>query len=868
MDMTETVNFISALFADKPAEQFIHVWSKARTDSNGTSAFFPDVESAADFCERTQTCDVWVGAGTRPADLGPYKRGEADTITGIPGIWLDADYADAGHKKTNLPPDEAQALALIAALGVEPTLIVHSGHGLQPWWLFDSFWSFRNDTDREAAARLTQAVNARFKALSESVGYSADNVSDLARIMRAVGTINHKAEPVPVTILRNGGPRYTRKQLREAFPDVLPVPVATPYRAEPTGNLSDPGYWLQKALGWASDGTRHDHGVKLACQLRDNCVASAGVSRCESILDAWRVAVDDNPADRYTDSEIRSLKNILTDGRDREPSGSKRTPDYRSTYEPTPMPEDDDAPEEAAVELPKVVCSNRQLRDMTTDAVAALNAGNEPKRLFVRAGSLSRLRITDNVGAIEPLGIDTIRCRMSQTADYVRYGAKGNELSIPPPTDVAKDVLALGEWPFPLLDTIVATPVIRQDGSLLTQSGYDEATRLYYHPEPLLNNLSIPDKPTPAEVESAVAVIFDILQDFPWVKTYDYANTLGMMLTPICRSAIKGGAPLAIIDATQPGAGKGLLTRIINLIATGQEPALMTAPDNREEWRKTITTQLMQGRSLIVIDNIEHKLFDAALASVLTMERWTDRLLGTNTSVEVPNHACWIATGNNIKLGGDIPRRCYWIKIDPQTSRPELRSGFKHSNLPDYVRRNRDKIVAALLTMVRAWYVAGQPMPSTPILGSFEEWSRIIGGVIEYCGVYGFLGNTDELRKLASEDDEEWELFLDAIFNRWGENEFTTQDIDKLMGADAIFQNAAPTFLVEIRTNPKLSFTRQLGKQLSKLSGKCFGEDDVHIEKTSNIQYNKVHWCIKSGREWVPVETQTDPESNETGGLS
>lgn len=499
--------------------------------------------------------------------------------------------------------------------------------------------------------------------------------------------------------------------------------------------------------------------------------------------------------------------------------------------------------------LPEVVCSNRQLRDMTADAVAALHVGNDPKRLFVRADGLARLRITDGAGAIDSMSIDITRCRMSQTANYVRINVKGECLSIPPPTDVAKDILALGEWPFPLLDTVVATPVIRQDGSLLTQSGYDEATRLYYHPAPILTDLAIPHNPTREDVDGAVEVIFDILQDFPWVKTYDYANTVGMMLTPICRSAIHGGAPLAIIDAPQPGAGKGLLTRIINLIATGQEPALMTAPDNREEWRKTITTQLMQGRALIVIDNVEHKLFDAALASVLTMERWTDRLLGTNHSVEIPNHACWIATGNNIKLGGDIPRRCFWIKINPQTSRPELRAGFKHSNLPEYVRLNRDKIVAALLTMVRAWFVAGQPMPSTPILGSFEEWSRIIGGVLEYSGVSGFLGNTDELRKIASEDDDEWQIFFDAIFDHWGESEFTTKDLDLIIGSDSNFENSVPGFLLDIRANPKQSFVRHLGRAFSKCSGKCFGDDDIQIQATENKQHNKTHWSVSACRE-------------------
>src|SRR5262245_27135276 len=43
-------------------------------------------------------------------------------------------------------------------------------------------------------------------------------------------------------------------------------------------------------------------------------------------------------------------------------------------------------------ELPRIECYDRQLRDVTTDAVAALAAANQPPRLFERGGQLVRLR--------------------------------------------------------------------------------------------------------------------------------------------------------------------------------------------------------------------------------------------------------------------------------------------------------------------------------------------------------------------------------------------------------------------------------------------------------------------------------------------
>ena len=73
---------------------------------------------------------------------------------------------------------------------------------------------------------------------------------------------------------------------------------------------------------------------------------------------------------------------------------------------------------------------------------------------------------------------------------------------------------------------------------------------------------------------------------------------------------------------------------------------------------------------MIIIDNVERELDSAALASVLTAREWTDRILGLSKMVTLPVRAIWIANGNNIKVGGDIARRCYSVRLDAKTARP------------------------------------------------------------------------------------------------------------------------------------------------------------------------------------------------------
>src|SRR5262249_53120831 len=126
------------------------------------------------------------------------------------------------------------------------------------------------------------------------------------------------------------------------------------------------------------------------------------------------------------------------------------------------------------------------------------------------------------------------------------------------------------------------------------------------------------------------------------------------------------------VDATQQGSGKSLLSSAVAVVATGRPPAMMSAGESEEEWRKRITAALYAGYSTIVIDNLHGMLKSAALDSVLTSAEWRDRILGQTHIVEVANLATWMTTGNNVRLGGDLQRRCYAIRLDPKSPTPWL----------------------------------------------------------------------------------------------------------------------------------------------------------------------------------------------------
>jgi hypothetical protein len=299
-----------------------------------------------------------------------------------------------------------------------------------------------------------------------------------------------------------------------------------------------------------------------------------------------------------------------------------------------------------------------------------LIAANASPKLFVRAGAIARVR-TDEKGRpiIEPVTDAALRGAVSRSANfYFRTDDKVRHVS--PPLDVTRDILARGEWGLPELEAVVESPVLRPDGTVLTEPGYDAALRVVYHRAHSLGVPPIPDVPTDGQVAAAMAVIGEAIGQFPFASAADYANALGVLLTPFVRHALPGQVPLAVIEAPRAGTGKGLLACVIAGMATGHPLAMMSAPRDDAEMCKQITSVLLKGATVVCLDNVEGRLDSPGLSRALTARVWSDRILRGNQQPELPQRATWIATGNNITLGGDVPRRSIRIRLDAKVIQP------------------------------------------------------------------------------------------------------------------------------------------------------------------------------------------------------
>jgi hypothetical protein len=403
-------------------------------------------------------------------------------------------------------------------------------------------------------------------------------------------------------------------------------------------------------------------------------------------------------------------------------------------------------------------------------------------QVFQRGGQL--VTVTAH-GQIEVLTTLDLQMRL---ADAVRWitadpGVSG-DVHVSPPATVARAAIAIGHYPalIPDLDRVTTVPMLLADGTLRTQPGYDPTSRCFYAPATGLARLELPDEITAADVEQAKELLLtELLGDFPFVSESDRANALSIVLTPFVRDLILGPTPLHWVGAPEPGTGKGKLVDSALAPACGRV-ASRSFPDSEAEGRKAITTALREGVAAIKWDNVKGIVRSASLEAALTEGRWTDRLLGGNTSIDLPITAMWTLTANNATPGTDLKRRCVPIRLDAKTELPYRRTGpsegrvWRHP-LPEWAFENRRDLVTAALILIRWWVQRGRPSGITGRLGSYEAWEAVVGGILYAGGIDGFLNNVDDLD--ASEDTERDELteFLRAWQAAYGTTELTARQL-------------------------------------------------------------------------------------------
>jgi hypothetical protein len=362
--------------------------------------------------------------------------------------------------------------------------------------------------------------------------------------------------------------------------------------------------------------------------------------------------------------------------------------------------------------------------------------------------------------AIE-VGDHAIAEAMTQAAAWERFDARADRwVPIDAPPKVAATYRErAGRWRLPVLAGIITAPTLRPDGTLLSATGYDAASGLLLDPCGVVFP-AIRASPDQDTARAALAVLADLIKTFPFVDEADLAVALSAILTACIRRSLPT-APLHAFTAPTAGSGKSMLVDLASVIATGREAGVISQGKTEEEFEKRLGALLLASDQVIAIDNCEAPLGGEFLCSMLTQQVVRARILGRSEAPELPSNAFVTATGNNLVLVGDMTRRAVLCRLDPKHERPELRRFAVHP--VQVAKANRGRMVAAALTVLRAYQVAGRPQQADP-LGSFEEWSGWVRSALLWLGKADPTATMEEARKA----DPKLEA-LTAVLMQWGE---------------------------------------------------------------------------------------------------
>lgn len=484
--------------------------------------------------------------------------------------------------------------------------------------------------------------------------------------------------------------------------------------------------------------------------------------------------------------------------------------------------------------LPHIQVKPGQLNEALSAAERVLAQTGD---YFKRGGRVVCVRVDPLTKArhVQEMDGQGLMVALAGLSTWSRYDKRtGGWTPIDPCHRICK--LLAESWQHNLLNDLNGTvhqPHLRPDGSICTIPGYDPDTGLLGAFD--ASGFSVSDHPTRDDAVEALNLLDDLLGECAFAAPEDRSAALSALLTAAVRPSLPQ-APMFHVMAHQPGSGKSFLCQLITALATAAPSTPVAFPRSNDACDKLLLAQLMRSPAVIEFDNVTDDLrpFEK-LCSALTSEWLEGRQLGVSRTVVVGTKVLILSSGNNVRPIDDMVRRCICIHLDPGVEVPATRV-YKRPHLLDEVRKTRLKYVAAALTIVRAWTLAGNPMTTCPPLANYGAWS-------DWCRQpLLWLGQPDpasSVFKGLSEDPARVLLgrLLSGWHNKHGGAPMMIRDVVRsathLCAGDDDFQDA----LIEASGGSEPINVRRLGKWLARHEGRIVGNLRLHrATKTRNVE--------------------------------
>lgn len=362
-------------------------------------------------------------------------------------------------------------------------------------------------------------------------------------------------------------------------------------------------------------------------------------------------------------------------------------------------------------------------------------------------------------------------------------GEKKSLIGIKPTVDLVRMVASEGRYSeLRKLDGISDVPLLRPDGTIQTEPGYDPATRMFLQPkgEPIY----VPETPTLEDARAALDEIEDVFDEFAAATPEDRGALLALVLTAATRRSFDV-APGFVLDAPDTGHGKTTLGYAAQAVA-GKRNVKGVVPANTlrddEKLARALHGAIRGNEPSMLFDNVKGILKGEVLAAVLTSGAVSVNVLYSNDRAELPLRMLQLFSSNQAGLDEDIARRVLNVRLDRGVENASANvDGFRHEHVELVAEERRMQLVAAALTLVRAKETHAPDLQARGV-GSYRNWDRLIRRTVLWVGQtlderYGDPAGTIERSKADTAGQESGKMLFAFLHAAFGSAPFQVRDV-------------------------------------------------------------------------------------------
>lgn len=280
------------------------------------------------------------------------------------------------------------------------------------------------------------------------------------------------------------------------------------------------------------------------------------------------------------------------------------------------------------------------------------------------------------------------------------------------------------------------------------------------------------------------------VEGFHWASPIDLINFVGAaLMIPLMPMLVDDGHPGVMFWGNQPAIGKTVAAQILAILKDNALASPTAIDGGAREVENQIASELNDGRTVVFIDNHKGTLDVPILEANMTAKEVAIRGFKVQRKIRRPNDLLWPITTNEGMPSDDMLSRCMHIRLryegDPETHRYHL----SESELLGYAREHRSEILAELAGMVTGWLDAGRP--SAPANCRFRRFGHVVGSVLTFNGLPGFLTNSREEVREHSTKHQQLIALAERLIDS-PDQQFVWRSDGHLSDADETFKRRGP----------------------------------------------------------------------------